>query len=140
MASVSMEGFDELEKMLGSLASKVGGIAEKAVNAGIPPLVEELSGAIREVVDPEQSTGGLARSIQATKAKTNDLGAYAVARPVGRDKKGTRYGERLAYVEYGARGKAPRPVRQKAANRAESECVRRMEDVIQSAIEEASGQ
>jgi hypothetical protein len=52
-----------------------------------------------------------------------------------------RYAEELAYLEYGVKKKkgrkaqAPRPVRQKAINLAQSKCEKILEDEISKAVD-----
>ena len=137
MPKVTSNGFEELIEKLGRISAGAERMAERAVDAASPALEASLSRTIREETSPD-ATGGLADSLRATKARTNERGAYSVVRPVGRDKDGKRYGERLAYFEYGTRRTAPRPVRARAANAAAEECLRRMRAVVEEVIDGSS--
>ena len=95
MAHIEYDGFDEVLKKLEKLSKKaeVDEIAKKAVDAAKDVVVRSTKAAI--------SVSSIAGSIEPTEAKINSYGAYSVARPVGRDRKGTRFGERAAILEYG---------------------------------------
>ena len=83
------------------------------------------------------STGALAASVKATKARENDLGVYSVVKPNGTDAKGTRNAEKMAYLEHGVRshGQTPQPVRSAAVAACEAEVISAMEQVINQEVE-----
>ena len=110
MPKVTSNGFEELIEKLGRISAGAERMAERAVDAASPALEASLSRTIRETTSPGAS-------------------------PVGRDKDGKRYGERLAFFEYGTRRTAPRPVRARAANAAAEECLRRMRAVVEEVID-----
>lgn len=137
MAKAKLTGFDELERMLGGLAQP-GKMAVKAVDAAAPILERSLKSEIAKTTGKDHKRGksyrpgSLEASIKRTKAKENQLGVFSVVKPDGKDSKGVRNVEKLAYLEYGvaSRGQLPHPVRQKAINAAEDECVKAMEEVV----------
>lgn len=142
MARASLTGFDDLESMLSKLMEPTK-MAVKAVDAAAPVLEESLRSEIRKAANRTDekgypySTGELAASIHRTEAKENHLGVFSVVKADGTDSKGLRNVEKLAYLEYGvaSRGQVPRPVRQKAVNSAEEECIRIMQEVIYEEVD-----
>lgn len=142
MARVSMTGFDDLESMFSKLMEPTK-MAIKAVDAAAPVLEESFRSEIRKAADRTDkkgrpySTGELAASVHRTEAKENHLGVFSVAKVEGTDSKGVRNVEKLAYLEYGvaSKGQVPHPVRQKAINAAEEECVKIMQEVIYEEVD-----
>lgn len=144
MASVEMQGFDELEKFLGKLAEPTG-MAIEAVNAAAPILEEGLKSEISSAANKGYATGELVNHIRKTKAKKNQYGVFSVVGPVGeRTRKNktnngahtVRFAEELAYLEYGtSNGQGSHPVRQKAINRTEAKCEAIIEKKISDAID-----
>ena len=137
MANAKLTGFDELETLLSRLASPTK-MAIKAVDAAAPVLEKSLRSEIQKATGKEHKrgknyqSGSLAASIQRTKTKENSLGVFSVVKAEGKDSKGVRNVEKLAYLEYGvaSKGQKASPVRQKAINRAEAEC----ESIIRKTI------
>ncbi len=127
--SISVTGFPDLEKALRK-SEKANELAKKAVDKASPILEESLRAKISTVTTRGYSTGTLAASISSTKAKVNDRGVFAAVRPTGRDSKGVRNAEKLAYLEYGTSRQAARPVRGAATAAVEGECVSVIEKVI----------
>ena len=134
MARCSVTGFDELEKMLKRL-SQPERMAIKAVDAAAPVLERALKTAIENATS-DDATGALAGSIESTRARQNELGVFSAVRPTGKDSKGVRNGEKLAYLEYGVRshGQPPRPVRATAVAMAEAECFRIVKETIEAEV------
>lgn len=133
MASCSITGFDELEKILRKLEQPEK-MAIKAVDAASPVLVSALKGAINAAT--KGGHGDLAGSIEATSARQNELGVFSAVRPTGTDRKGVRNGEKLAYLEYGVKShhQPPRPVRQAAVAAAEGACMSIIEGIIEQEV------
>ena len=126
---------DKLQKMADPAA--MDRIATKAVDAAQPISEQAMRSAIASAeAGWPNARGEIAASVQSTKAKVNSYGAYAVARPVGRNKDGRRYGELAAYLQYGTgRGaRQPHPWREKAVAAAEKKCVEAMEQVIKKEL------
>lgn len=140
MAHMTITGFDDVDKMLAELVEKSGQIGIKAVDAAAPKLKESARRAIHAAANKGYATGRLERSIEATKAKENQWGAYSVIKPVGSNEKGVRYSEEAAYLEYGtARGQSPSPWRDKAIASANSDCEQTMEDTVYSEVSKITG-
>jgi HK97 gp10 family phage protein len=140
MAHLEVTGLDEIMKALNKLAEPTK-MAIKAVDAAAPVLEESFKESIKSAADRGYATGGLANSVTHTPAKENALGVYSVAKVDGTNSRGLRNVEELAYLEYGTRRKsgkqqAPRPVRQKAINMAQSKCERIIEEQISAAVDE----
>lgn len=137
MAQLEVTGLEEFMKKLEKLSdqAKVEEIAKKAVDAAQPLNEAAMRSAIASVEHGPYATGSVSGSIQSTPAKVNSYGAYAVARPTGRDAKGVRNGEKAAYLQYGTRRMAARPWRQNAVLSAQAQCISTMEQVIQSEME-----
>ena len=138
MASLEITGMDELLKKLDKLSDqgKVEEIAKKAVDTAQPMNEAAMRSAIASVEYGPYATGSVSSSVTSTSAKINSYGAFAVAKPTGRDAKGVRNGEKAAYLQYGIPGRQPeRPWRQKAVNSAQGPCVTTMESVLKSEME-----
>ena len=134
MAKLTLDGmevFDEVFKKL----SNPGPAAKKAVEQSKGILRKSLQKEIRKAANRGYATGDLENSIVATKTKENEYGTYSVVMPVGTDRKGTRNGEKLAYLENGTSRQQAHPVRQAAVNNAEAECT----EAIQKIMEEEMG-
>lgn len=139
MGRIEITGIDDLLKKLSDLSDlgKVEGIAKKAVDAAQPMNEAAMRSAIASVEHGPYATGSVSSSVTSTETKINSYGAYAVARPTGRDAKGVRNGEKAAYLQYGSprdgpKKLAPRPWRQKAVNSCEKACLARMEEVLKT--------
>lgn len=79
------------------------------IDKAMPTVVDSLKAHIRARV--KDGTGTLVGSVKSTRAsKPKNGGYYAIARPVGKDKKGVRNMEKLAYLEYGTTKQTPRPL------------------------------
>lgn len=126
-------GFDDLEKELDK-AADADMIACKAIDAATPTLEKTLKNEIKSVTTQEYSTGDLAKSIKATKAKVNGYGCFAAVKPTGTDSKGVRNGEKMAYMEYGTSKQEPKPVLRKAISKSEKECL----DLMQRKYDEVT--
>lgn len=137
MARIEITGFEGLERFLENLAQPKE-MAVKAVNAASPIAEKSLKTEVRRAACRKNkqgkpyATGQLEASIGRTEARENQYGVFAVVTPKGKDKKGMRNAEKLAYLEYGVRshGQLPYPVRQNAVNNAKTACEKAMEDTI----------
>lgn len=147
MATVTVNGFDEVLKKLEKLSKKaeVDEIAKKAVNAAKDIVVNSTKSAVASSEGhrggigkrhrENRATNSVAGSISSTEAKINSYGAYSVARPTGRDRKGTSNGTKAALLEYGTSTMSARPWRGQAASSAEAPAKAAMEEVLQSEME-----
>lgn len=142
MAQLEVTGLEEFMKKLEKLSdqAKVEEIAKKAVDAAQPINESSMRSAIAAVEHGPYATGSVSGSIQSTPAKVNSYGAYAVARPTGRDAKGVRNGEKAAYLQYGTPKEGrkklqPRPWRESAVHKAEAPCISAMEKVVHAEME-----
>lgn len=126
-------GFDDLEKELNKIADGER-IACEAIDAAAPTLEKTLENEIKSVTTQEYSTGDLAKSIKATKAKVNRYGCFAAVKPTGTDSKGVRNGEKMAYMEYGTSKQEPKPVLRKVISKSEKECL----DLMQRKYDEVT--
>ena len=144
MASVRVDGFDDVIKLLDKLSSKakVDEIAKGAVNAAKDVVAGSMSGAIASSEGhrggngarhrANRSTGSVAGSVKATAAKVNSYGVFSVAKPDGRDANGTRNGKKAALLEYGAPQFSARPWRSHATSSVEGLCTKIIEDYVKS--------
>ena len=137
MAHLEINGLSEVLKKMEKLSdqAKVEEIAKHAVDAAQPISEASMRSALAGVEYGPYATGSVSGSISSTSAKVNSYGAYAVARPTGRDAKGVRNAEKAGYLQYGTSRMAARPWRQSAVSGAESACIAAMERVIQSEME-----
>lgn len=137
MAHIEVTGFDEVLKKLDKLADlgKMNEVAKRAVDTAQPINEAAARSALAGVEHGPYATGSVSGSISSTSAKINAYGAFAVARPTGRDAKGERNGAKAAYLEYGVPHMAARPWRARAASSAEGACMASIEATLQSELE-----
>lgn len=137
MASITVNGFDEIIEKLDKLSqkAKVDEIAMKAVNEAKGIVANSMSNAISGSEYGPRSTGSVAASIEPTEAKVNSYGVYSVARPTGRDSKGMRNGEKAAYLEYGTHRMVARPWRSRAVSGVEGQAQKIMEEIVKAEME-----
>lgn len=127
-------GIDETLEMF----DKIDGtrIAKRAVNEAAPKAKKALQSSISSAANRGYATGELASAVTASDAKLNEYGVFSVVNAKGKDKKGVRNMEKLAYLEYGVPGRqAPRPVMEKARAMSEEECIQIMERVVDDEVE-----
>lgn len=137
MAHIEVTGFDEVLKKLEKMSDlgKMNEVARKAVQEAQPINESSARSALAAVEHGPYATGSVSGSISSTAAKINAYGAFAVARPTGRDAKGERNGAKAAYLEYGVPHMAARPWRARAASSAESGCIASIEATLKSELE-----
>jgi HK97 gp10 family phage protein len=124
-----MTGFDLLEDELKKYDDP-DDIAAKVVDTASPILVETVKEMIKTTTFSD-SSGDLADSIQATGAKINGYGCFAAVRPTGRDRKGVRNGEKMAYREYGTSKQPAKPILKKAVRKSEKKCLEIMQKTFE---------
>lgn len=127
--SLKMTGFDLLEDELKKYDDP-DDIAAKVVDTASPILVETVKEMIKTTTFSD-SSGDLADSIQATGAKINGYGCFAAVRPTGRDRKGVRNGEKMAYREYGTSKQPAKPILKKAVRKSEKKCLEIMQKTFE---------
>lgn len=137
--AIDITGLDKLLDKLDKMGdiTEMERISKKAIDAAQPISEQAMKSAIASAeAEWPNAKGEIAGSIQSTKTRVNSYGAYAVARPVGRNAKGKRYGELAAYLQYGTGDGArrPHPWREKAVAAAEKKCVETMERVIKAEL------
>lgn len=127
MASVKFDYRElDIESLIGFKLSETEEIARGILRAGAPILKR----SIIKKASFHRHTGEMVRSIKETEPKKNRYGWYAVVRPTGKDSKGVRNMEKLAYLEYGAvhHGQPATPVLAPAVNECEGEVVEAMQE------------
>lgn len=122
-------GFDELEKELEQLGD-IDDIAPAMLEAAAPILKEELQSQVQQAADKGYAQGDLAGSIKANKPGENHLGHYVSVTAKGKDRKGIRNNEKLAYLNYGTSKQNARPVISKAMKNSEKKCLDAMQDIF----------
>lgn len=126
---------DDFIKQLGKL-SDIDSIAPQMIDEAMPILAENLKSELAK----HKRTGDMINSVKKTKArKTKYGGYYAVVRPTGKDRKGVRNIEKLAYLEYGVKIKgeerqSPKPVLTKAIKDSEKAVLSKMQEVFEREI------
>ena len=137
MASIRVEGLDDLLKKLDKLATKatVDEIAKKAVDTAAPIVEAATRSALASVETGPYATGSVSSSVEAIPARTNAYGVFSAARPTGRDAKGERNAAKAAFLQYGTSRLKARPWRQKAVNTAKGPAIKAMEAVIKAEME-----
>ena len=137
MASIKVEGFTEVLDKLHKFSKRehMEGIAKKAVDAAKGVVVSSTKSAVASSEYGPYRTGSVAASITPTDAKVNEWGVFAVAKPSGRDAKGTSNTKKASLLEYGTPRMKARPWRAKAAAGAESKALKIMEDIVKEEME-----
>lgn len=123
MAKFDIQGIDDLMDELSYL--DVERIAPMMLEEAEPILKKE----VVKQVEKHRDTGDMAESIKSTGAERTKNGYYLAVRPTGKDRKGVRNMEKLAYLEYGTGREAARPVLSKAVHAAEEEVIKKMQEV-----------
>ena len=127
-------GFDEFAKELEELGN-VDAYAPALLNAAAPILEEGLRGQVKREANRGYATGDLASSIKAKKPGKNAYGHYVMVTAEGKDRKGVRNNEKLAYLNYGTTKQQARPVIAKAIQESEDDCL----EVMQEKFDEVTG-
>ena len=130
--SLKMTGFDLFENELKKYDAP-DDIATKVIDTASPILVETVKEMVKATTSSD-SFGDLAESIQATDAKINGYGCFAAVRPTGKDRKGVRNGEKMAYREYGTSKQPAKPILKKAVRKSEKKCL----EIMQKTFEEVT--
>ena len=76
--------------------------------------------------------GDMVRSIKPTRPEKGKAGWHLTVRPTGKDSKGVRNMEKMAYLEYGTSKQAATPVLGPAVRQSETACL----DAMQKAFDE----
>lgn len=126
--------FDDLEKELEQLGD-IDNIAPAMLEAAAPILKEELQSQVQQAADKGYANGDLAGSIKANKPGENHLGHYVSVTAKGKDRKGIRNNEKLAYLNYGTSKQSAKPVISKAMKNSEKKCL----DTMQKKFNEVTG-
>lgn len=115
-----------LEKMLDD--SMCPGILERTT-----PIIKN---AVVRKAGQHKVSGDMLKSIKEAKPKQNKYGWYSVVRPTGKDKKGVRNMEKMAYLEYGANnhGQPATPVLAPAISGCETEVLDKLQKEFERAV------
>lgn len=117
----------DLEKELSKIADADVIIPE--ILAAAAPIVEEkMKETVRNKANKGYATGELVKSIKAKKPAKNKYGHYVAITPTGKDKKGVRNAEKLAYMEYGTSKQAAAPSLQETVKKSEDACLKKMQE------------
>lgn len=118
---------DQLER-----AGDMDNLAKKMITAAIPILERN----IKKECAAHRLTGDMANSIKTTKVSRykDGSGYYAVVRPTGKDSKGVRNAEKLAYAEYGTSHQEATPILSKAVAESAEDISQTMQDVYNTEV------
>ena len=128
MANFEMNGLDEFAKILES-AGNLDELAPKMIEEALPILEESLKAVVGEEANKGYATGTMVKSIKKTRSLRNEYGYFGVVRPTGKDEKGVRNMEKLAYLHYGTSKQMARPVVSKAVFRVKQNVINKMQEV-----------
>ena len=121
---------DDFIKQLGRLAD-VDRIAPQMIDEAIPILLDN----VKAEAAHHQKSGDMYKSIKPTKAgKTKKGGYYATVRPTGKDRKGIRNMEKMAWLEYGTSKFDAKPILTKALKDSESAVYATMQEVFEREV------
>jgi HK97 gp10 family phage protein len=107
-------------------------IAQKVLG-GATPILER---HVKAETEKHKKSGDLYTSIKPSKPKKNQYGWYSTVKPTGKDKKGVRNMEKMAYLEYGTSNEDAHPVLTKALKDAEPEVTEKMQEIYNEAVKE----
>lgn len=117
----------------------LSGLDELEIDEVAPKMLEESVGimekAIRKKAKKHKETGAMVRSIKKTSADKNDRGHFICVRPTGKDAKGVRNMEKMAYLEYGTSTQKATPVITPALNECGDEVIEKMQEVFEREAE-----
>ncbi len=133
MANFEVNGIEELAQKLERMEES-GEIARKMLEESAPILKEE----IVKQAEPHKDSGDMVQSIRSTKAEMDAKGVWkVVVRPTGTGTKGSkiRNMEKMAYLEYGVRGRAATPIMRTSILNATPEVVGKMREVFRREAE-----
>lgn len=128
-----VKGMEEVMKQLED-AADLDRLAPKMIQAAAPNVAENLKKNIHAAANRGYATGELAKAVHTTKVKKNDYGYFAAVGATGKDEKGVRNGEKLAYLEYGTAKQNPHPVMAKTVNESEATSLAKMQEVFNQEI------
>lgn len=125
--SFGLEDFSrELEEL-----GQVDLYAEELLSAAAPKLENELKHQVSMAANKGYSTGQLEESLKAGKPGKNKKGHYVAVTAKGKDKKGIRNNEKLAYLNYGTSKQEAVPVLARTVRKAEKACVEAMQQKLE---------
>ena len=124
MARFDFEGVDDLMKELDML--EVERIAPVMLEEAVPIL----ESAVKRKAAVHKVSGGMLRSIKKSKTGRSRTGYYISVRPTGKDAKGVRNMEKMAYLEYGTGKQRATPVLTAAVHEAEERVACKMQEVF----------
>lgn len=100
-----------------------------------PIMLEEavpiLNQSVKRKAAAHRASGDMIGSIKPSGTERNAKGYYICVRPTGKDKKGVRNMEKMAYLEYGTSKQSPTPVLTPAVKESENEVVNKMQEVFE---------
>lgn len=113
-------------RQLGKMAD-IERVAPKMINEALPILEDSVKNELRK----HKRTGDMVDSVKKTKAGQMKNGGYfGTVRPTGKDRKGVRNMEKLAYLEYGTSKQPATPTLTKAIKDCEAAVLNKMQDVF----------
>lgn len=126
MAAFDIKGLDELMTTLDRMG-RFDEIAPKMLEEAVPILEEEV---IRQAA-PHWVSGDMVKSIKKTGATAGSRGGYYICvRPTGTDRKGVRNMAKMAYLEFGAKGRPAVPMLTTAVLNASPAVKAKMQEVF----------
>lgn len=135
MARCKLYGMDEIISDLGKFVDNLDKTIDDALDQAGEVLVRNTKSNIRAAANRGYSKGSLAASVSATKSKENKWGHFVAVRPVGQDSRGTRNGEKWAYLEYGVDGyQDAHPFIEKTVSQSEAPCTEIVQKVFEDHI------
>jgi len=130
MGKFDFEISPDFLKTLGKMAD-VDRIAPKMIDEAMPTLEKNLKSELSQ----HKRTSDMLDSVKNTKAgKTRNGGYYAVVRPTGKDRKGVRNMEKLAWLEYGSQKQSPTPILTKAIKDSQPTVESKMREVFEREV------
>lgn len=127
-----IHGVDELMKELEELGD-FDEIAPKMLEEAVPILEHE----VVKQATAHWDSGDMVKSIKKTGAIAGKRGGYYICvRPTGKDHKGVRNMEKMAYFEFGVKDRPAVPILSTAVRNAESEVMKKMQETFNREVGE----
>lgn len=136
MGSFHMEIPSSLFEFLNKLEGNIDVICCDGIKASEPIIEKALKEecAKHNIAERDTTRGAMVASIKATGPKKTKSGIYDFVRPTGKDAKGVRNMEKLAYLEYGTSKQPATPVCTKVKNQISKEVADTMENEIKKGM------
>lgn len=126
----------------GGIAELIGSLDSLTVEMVAPKMLDGaaviLEGHVKSRASWHSDTGAMTASVKPTKAKHTGDGFSVVVRPTGKDKKGLRNMEKMAYLEFGTSKQRATPVLAPAVRESTEPVEQYMQEIFNKEVKDIS--